>query len=195
MSFRVTVKHLLVFFGKVSTQFSCPFLTESLAFLLLNCVSYLHMLDINLFCVISFTNIVSYSVSHVFFLSIVSLSVQKSLRLIRSHLFIFVFILFVLGSITPQIDTCTLIVHSSTMHIGKCRNHRRHGFNPWIKKIPWRKAWQSTPVFLPGESRWTGGTVGLQFMALQRVGHNWVTKQQQMDRFNNLQRKREKMLA
>ena len=26
------------------------------------------------------------------------------------------------------------------------------GFDPWIRKIPWRKAWQHTPVFLPGES-------------------------------------------
>ena len=25
-------------------------------------------------------------------------------------------------------------------------------FNPWVRKIPWRKAWQPTPVFLPGES-------------------------------------------
>ena len=29
---------------------------------------------------------------------------------------------------------------------------RRPGFNPWIGKIPWRKAWQLSPVFLPGES-------------------------------------------
>ena len=26
------------------------------------------------------------------------------------------------------------------------------GFDPWIGKIPWRRAWQPTPVFLPGES-------------------------------------------
>ena len=24
-------------------------------------------------------------------------------------------------------------------------------FDPWVKKIPWRRAWQPTPVFLPGE--------------------------------------------
>ena len=29
---------------------------------------------------------------------------------------------------------------------------RRHGFHPWIWKIPWRRAQQPTPVFLPGES-------------------------------------------
>ena len=29
---------------------------------------------------------------------------------------------------------------------------KRRGFNPWVGKIPWRRAWQPTPVFLPGES-------------------------------------------
>ena len=29
---------------------------------------------------------------------------------------------------------------------------RRHRFDPWVGKIPWRRAWQPTPVFLPGES-------------------------------------------
>jgi len=26
------------------------------------------------------------------------------------------------------------------------------GFDPWVRKIPWRRAWQPVPVFLPGES-------------------------------------------
>ena len=34
----------------------------------------------------------------------------------------------------------------------QCRRHRRRGFDPWIGKMPWRRKWQSTPVFLPGES-------------------------------------------
>ena len=29
---------------------------------------------------------------------------------------------------------------------------RRCGFDLWVRKIPWRRAWQPTPVFLPGES-------------------------------------------
>ena len=29
---------------------------------------------------------------------------------------------------------------------------RRPGFNPWVGKIPWRREWQHTPGFLPGES-------------------------------------------
>ena len=32
------------------------------------------------------------------------------------------------------------------------RRHKKLGFHPWIWKIPWRRAQQSTPVFLPGES-------------------------------------------
>ena len=27
----------------------------------------------------------------------------------------------------------------------------RWGFDPWVGKIPWRRAWQPTPVFSPGE--------------------------------------------
>ena len=34
----------------------------------------------------------------------------------------------------------------------QCRGRRRCGFDPWVGKIPWRKIWQSAPVFLPGES-------------------------------------------
>ena len=30
--------------------------------------------------------------------------------------------------------------------------HKRHGFDPWVGKIPWRRDWQPTPVFLPGEA-------------------------------------------
>ena len=34
----------------------------------------------------------------------------------------------------------------------QCRRHKRCGFNPWVRKIPWRKKWQPTEVFLPVES-------------------------------------------
>ena len=30
--------------------------------------------------------------------------------------------------------------------------HKRRWFSPWIRKTPWRRQWQPTPVFLPGES-------------------------------------------
>jgi len=31
----------------------------------------------------------------------------------------------------------------------------RHWFNPWMGKVPWRRAWQPTPVFLPREEHWS----------------------------------------
>ena len=34
----------------------------------------------------------------------------------------------------------------------QCRRHKRHRFNSWIGKIPWRRKWQPTPVFLSTES-------------------------------------------
>ena len=34
----------------------------------------------------------------------------------------------------------------------ECRRHRRHGFDPWFGKIPWRRKWQRFPVFLLGKS-------------------------------------------
>ena len=33
-----------------------------------------------------------------------------------------------------------------------CLHCRRPGFHPWVGKIPWRRAWQLTPVFFPGKS-------------------------------------------
>ena len=30
---------------------------------------------------------------------------------------------------------------------------KRPGFDLWVRKMPWRREWQPTPVFLPGESR------------------------------------------
>ena len=34
----------------------------------------------------------------------------------------------------------------------QCRRHKRCSFDPWVRKIPWNRKWQPTPVFLPGES-------------------------------------------
>ena len=34
----------------------------------------------------------------------------------------------------------------------QCRRCKRYRFDPWVRKIHWRRAWQTTPVFLPEES-------------------------------------------
>ena len=55
----------------------------------------------------------------------------------------------------------------------QCRRHKGHSFNPCIRKIPWRRAWQPTPVFMPGESLWTEEASRLRSIGSQRVGHDW----------------------
>ena len=47
---------------------------------------------------------------------------------------------------------------------------RDPGFNPWVRKIPWRRARQPTPVFLFGKSHGQRSLVGL-FIGSQRVRH------------------------
>ena len=46
-------------------------------------------------------------------------------------------------------------------------------FDPWVGKIPWKRAWQPTPVFLPGESPWTEEPTRLQSMGLQEWDMIW----------------------
>ena len=42
----------------------------------------------------------------------------------------------------------------------QCRRRKRRGFDPWVRKITWRRAWQSTPVFLPRKSHGQRSLVG-----------------------------------
>jgi len=51
-----------------------------------------------------------------------------------------------------------------------CRRHKRHRFNPWVGKIPWRRAWQPTPVFLPLENPMKRGA--------RQAAVQWVAKSQ-----------------
>ena len=32
----------------------------------------------------------------------------------------------------------------------QCRSCRRHRFDLWVEKLPWRRKWHPTPVFFPG---------------------------------------------
>jgi len=40
------------------------------------------------------------------------------------------------------------------------RRHKRHGFDPWVGKIPRRRKWQPTPVFLSRETHGQRSLVG-----------------------------------
>ena len=55
----------------------------------------------------------------------------------------------------------------------QCKGHKRHRLDPWARKIPWRRSWQPTPVFLPGESLGQRSLVGYSPWGCKRVGHNW----------------------
>ena len=50
------------------------------------------------------------------------------------------------------------------------QSHRRHRFDPWVGKIPWRREWLPTPVLLPGKFHGQRSLVGC--IGSQRVGHN-----------------------
>ena len=50
------------------------------------------------------------------------------------------------------IEFLGLCIPQRKKHWVQCRRHKRCRFNPWVQKIPWRRAWQPTAVFLPGET-------------------------------------------
>ena len=51
----------------------------------------------------------------------------------------------------------------------------RCGFDPWVGKIPWRRAWQPTPVFLPGESHGQRSLVGYSPWSCKELNMTEVT--------------------
>ena len=54
---------------------------------------------------------------------------------------------------------------------------RRYRFDPWVRKIPWSRKWQPTPVFLPGKFHQQRSPVGYSPWSCKRVRYDLVTKQ------------------
>ena len=54
-------------------------------------------------------------------------------------------------------------------------SRRRCRFDPWVGKIPWRRKWQPTPVFLPGKSHGRG-VCQATVHGVVRVNHNLQTQ-------------------
>ena len=48
-----------------------------------------------------------------------------------------------------MLSSISQVAQWSTCKCGRCR---RHGINTWVGKIPWRRKWQPTPVFVSGKS-------------------------------------------
>ena len=60
------------------------------------------------------------------------------------------------------------------------RQCRRHEFNPWAGKIPWRRKWQPAAGFLPRKfhrGAWGGVGGRLQSKGSKRAGGNWACTQ------------------
>ena len=54
-----------------------------------------------------------------------------------------------------------------------CNVGQRPGFEPWVRESPWRREWQLTPMFLPGESLGQRNLAGHSPRGSQRVGCDW----------------------
>ena len=59
----------------------------------------------------------------------------------------------------------------------QCKRWQIPGFNPWVWKMPWRKKWQLTQVFLPEKSH---GQRNYSPWSHKRVRQDWVIEQQQL---------------
>ena len=65
--------------------------------------------------------------------------------------------------------------HNGKESASQCGRHRRHRFNPWVGKIPWRRKRQPTPVFLFGKSRGQRSLVVYSPWGCKRIGlSNWA---------------------
>jgi len=57
----------------------------------------------------------------------------------------------------------------------QCWRQRRCRFHPWVRKILWWRAWQPTPIFLPGESRGQGSLTGYNPLGCKELDTTEVT--------------------
>ena len=53
----------------------------------------------------------------------------------------------------------------------QCRRCKSRGFDPWVGKIPWRKAWATHSSILAWRTPWTEKPGRLQSVGSYSVGH------------------------
>ena len=133
-------------------------------------MSYLYILEINPLSIASFATSFSHSKSCLFILLMVSFAVRKLLSLVRSH---FIKICFYFhycrrcgeGNGSPLQYSC-LENPMDTGPGGLQSMGSQRVRHDWATSLPlstfmhWRRKWQPTPVFLPGESQGRGSLVG-----------------------------------
>ena len=74
-----------------------------------------------------------------------------------------------LGRYLEDLPQVAVMVKNSPANAGDIRDV---GSIPELGRFPWRRVWQPTLVFLPGESPWTEGPGVLQSIGSHRVGHD-----------------------
>ena len=79
--------------------------------------------------------------------------------------------------------------HSGKESSCQCRSHKRHWFDPWVGKIPWRREWQPVLVFWPGKFHGQRSVVGYWPGVCKRVRH-WVTEHELLLLLSRLSRVR-----
>ena len=65
--------------------------------------------------------------------------------------------------------------HSGKESACQCWRYKRHRFDSWLRKRPWKRKWQPTPVFLPEKSHGQRSSEGCS-PKVCRVRHDYVTK-------------------
>ena len=58
----------------------------------------------------------------------------------------------------------------------QCRRCKSRRFNPWVRKMPWRRTQQPTPTFLPGESHGQRSLVGYSSQGHKELDTTEVTE-------------------
>ena len=66
--------------------------------------------------------------------------IKKNVGVLNTHTHVYIYI--------NGASQVVLVVKNLPANAGD----KRHEFDLWVRRIPWRRAWQPTPVFLPGES-------------------------------------------
>ena len=70
------------------------------------------------------------------------------------------------------------VVKSQPANVGDAGDE---GFDPWVGKIPWRRKWQPSPIFLPGKYLGQRSLAGYSLQGRKRVGHDRATEYTYID--------------
>ena len=91
-------------------------------------------------------------------------------RFLPNRLFSFSFFLFKITKHNSFPLTSNILLLESACQCRRC------GFDSWVGKISWRREWQPTPVFLPGEPYGQRSLTGYSTQGCKRVRYDLSTK-------------------